>query len=113
MGHIIAIFGWSFRNVKWGHEPGTEKEGTVTCGEGPKKLQVIITRIQTKRKIQEYIQRMNEKMQQPLEPKHTRKIKKERECCGEEKACHSHEQVGMNFCWEHPWLKPTEKKTDS
>lgn len=54
MGHIIAIFGWSFRNVKWGHEPGTEKEGTVTCEEGPKKSRVIITRIQTERKIQEY-----------------------------------------------------------
>lgn len=37
VGHIIAIFGWSFGNVKGGHEPGSEKEGTVTCGEGPKK----------------------------------------------------------------------------
>lgn len=49
MGHVIAIFSWSFRNVKWGHEPGAEKEGTVTCGEGPKKSQMFITGIQTKK----------------------------------------------------------------
>lgn len=30
MGHVVAIFGWSFRNVKWSHKPGAEKEGAVT-----------------------------------------------------------------------------------
>ena len=51
MGHVIAIFSWSFRNVKWGHEPGAEKEGTVTCGEGPKKSQMFITGLQTKKEV--------------------------------------------------------------
>lgn len=77
MGHIIAIFGWSFRNVQWGHKPGAEKEGTVTCGEGPKTSQMFITGIQTKRKIQEHVQRMDKKMQQLPEPKHTREMKRE------------------------------------
>lgn len=37
VGHIISILSWGFMVVKWGHEPGMEKEGTVTCGEGIKK----------------------------------------------------------------------------
>lgn len=38
MGHIIAIFGWGFRNVKGGHEPSTQREGTVTCGGRSKEI---------------------------------------------------------------------------
>ena len=64
-------------NVKRGHEPGTEREGTVTCGEGTEKSQMIAVGIQTKWKIQERIQRMHKKMQQPLELKHTRKTERE------------------------------------